>query len=208
MSAESETEVKFYVKRLAELPPRIIALGGSLHIPRTRELNLRFDTPAGDLSRARQVLRLRRDQSSRLTFKDHGEFLDGIRTRREVEVAVDNFDSAQHLLEALGYRTIFVYEKYRATYRLSGADIMLDELPFGDFVEIEGRSEALKTVAEQLGLRWDAAIPLSYQMLSENLVSRRSFPFRDLTFDNFARTRVQPADLGVKPADEQDSPPP
>ncbi len=196
-----ETEAKFYVGSPKLITQRLLLMEARTCTPRVHELNLRFDTPAGELERSGCVLRLRRDQEVRLTYKDAGRLEEGALSRRELEFTVGEFDAAQQFLEALGYKVIFIYEKYRTTYELGDARIMLDELPFGDFVEIEGEFETLKPVAAQLGLDWDAAIPLNHHALFERLHIARQLRFRDLTFQNFAGLSVQPADLGVTPAD-------
>lgn len=170
--------------------------------PRTYELNLRFDTPQQALRRSGRVLRLRRDASMHLTYKGAGLIDSGALTRREIEFAVDDFEAARDLLLALGFEVSFVYEKYRQTYAVDRLRIMLDELPYGSFVEIEGEVSALKPMAERLGLSWDAAIPSSYHDLFEVVRQARQMSCRDLTFENFASLRIQPRDLGVRPADQ------
>jgi adenylate cyclase class 2 len=197
-----ETEVKFYVRSLEGLRQRIVSAGGLAGAPRTHELNLRFDTAQRDLLRAGRVLRLRRDPAVRLTYKEDRRLEHGATTRTEIEVTMSDFAAAQQMLAALGYSVIFVYEKYRSAYRLGDAEVMLDELPFGDFVEIEGALESLMPTARNLGLSWTAAIPISYHALFESLRRIRGLQFRDLTFENLKGTAVQPADLGVLPADE------
>jgi adenylate cyclase class 2 len=196
-----ETEVKFYLRDPAQLANQILAAGGRLHIPRTHEFNLRFDTPDREFQRAHRVLRLRRDQTNRLTYKEGGRIQDGALRRMEIEFDVGDFDAARQMLEALGFEVVFAYEKYRTTYELKGTQIMLDELPFGDFVEIEGPPELLRPVAITLKLDWQAAIPYSYHDLFERLRAARTLPFRDLTFENFSKAKPQADDLGVRGAD-------
>ncbi len=200
---DEETEAKFYVRNLSALPPRILAAGGSLVLPRTHEFNLRLDTAAGDLQRQRRVLRLRRDRAVRITYKDGGRIEDGAVRRREVELEVSDFDEAHELLRALGFDAIFTYEKYRTTYALAGVEIMLDELPFGDFVEIEGPWDSLKPAAVRLQLDWQAAIPYSYHDLFEQLRAKQQLGFADLTFANFVSFRSGLEALGLRAADGQ-----
>jgi adenylate cyclase class 2 len=200
--ANQETEEKFYVARLADIERRLQTMSARQIQPRTEELNLRFDLPRKPLQRAGRVLRLRRDNSVRLTYKDGARVLEGTSSRHEVEFAVSDFDSAQELLEALGYQVIFVYEKYRTTYQRSDAQIMLDELPYGDFIEIEGEVHQIHAIVRELALNGDTAIPVSYHALFQRLSTARGLKFRDLTFKNFADIQVRPADLGVRPADE------
>jgi adenylate cyclase class 2 len=200
--ANQETEAKFYVARLADIDRRLQMMSAPQIQPRTKELNLRFDLPRRQLQRLGRVLRLRRDNSVRLTYKDAAHLLEGTSSRHEIEFAVSDFDSAQKLLEALGYQVVFVYEKYRTTYQRSDAQIMLDELPYGDFIEIEGEVDQIHAIVRELALNGDAAIPLSYHALFQRLARARGLKFRDLTFNNFADIQVHPADLGVRPADE------
>ena len=56
------------------------------------------------------------------------------------------------ILRRLGYEVALVYEKYRTTYELDGAEIVLDELPYGNFTEIEGDAETIERVVAVLGM--------------------------------------------------------
>jgi len=196
-----ENEVKFYVLDLARLERTLRAQGARLIQARTHEVNLRFDTPSGVLQREGCVLRLRRGTATLLTYKSRSRLSNGMLTRREIEFAVSDFEAARQFLEALGYRVVFVYEKYRTTFGLANAYVMLDEMPYGSFVEIEGEAEALPPIASRLGLNWKAAIPLSYHALFERLQAARALACRELRFDNLAGMNVQPHHLGVQPAD-------
>jgi adenylate cyclase, class 2 len=196
-----ETEVKFYLQHLHALASRIVATGGRLRTSRTHEFNLRFDTAGGRLHGSGRVLRLRQDQKAYLTYKDNAEVVDGALRRREFELAVDDFEVAKELLRALDYRIVLTYEKFRTVYDHGMAQVMLDELPYGHFVEIEGARANLEPLAEQLGLRWTCAIPRSYHALFEHVVRARALAMDDLTFENFADLDIGPGDLGVTPAD-------
>jgi adenylate cyclase, class 2 len=198
-----ETEVKYCVRSLSDVEVRLQQFGGHLLQERTHELNLRFDDAKRDLARESRVLRLRKDQAVRLTYKDNSHNIEGALSRREIEFIVDDFVAAREFIEALGYQVIFIYEKYRTTYEMDGSHIMLDELPYGDFVEIEGRLESLRPLTEQLDLDWDKTVPVSYHALFERLGRARSLKFRDLTFENFKEIKVSPADLMIDYADHQ-----
>jgi adenylate cyclase, class 2 len=198
-----ELELKYYVHDLARIERLLIALGAICDQPRTREINLRFDTPDNSLSYAGKALRLRYDTQARLTFKGPSQSREGIRLREEIEFVVDNFQAAQTFLIALGYQISIIYEKYRSGYLLGDVHILLDELPYGTFVEIEGPDPTkIITVNEQLGLNWEARIPESYTILFERLRNNMGFLFRDLIFDNFQDLRISSADLEVKSADQ------
>jgi adenylate cyclase class 2 len=199
---QQELEIKLYLSNMPVFQTRIEVLGALLLEPRLHELNLRFDTPDGELTRSLQVLRLRQDTAARLTYKGPGETLDGVHARREIEITVSDYKSSRTLLEALGYQVSLMYEKFRTTYELDGLHVTLDEMPFGNFTEIEGpNAERIHSVAEKLGVDWEARIVESYTSLFDRLRGELGFTFRDLSFENFSRMEVSPADLGIRPAD-------
>ena len=196
-----ELEVKFNLPDLASLEQRLVVQGARLLQARIHEINLRFDTVDGALSRSYQVLRLRQDSAARLTYKGPGEDRDGVRQRQELEFTVSDFDTARLFLEALGYHVIFMYEKYRATYELENVLVVLDEMPYGNFAEIEGPDGgSIQAAAGRLDLDWQRRILESYTVLFERAKVSLGLSFRDLSFANFAGLAVTAADLGVVPA--------
>lgn len=199
---EDELEVKFYINRFQKLETRLQELDANLIHSRTYELNLRFDTPSGELTQAHRVLRLRQDVRALLTYKGPSRDLQDVTARQEIEFQVSDFQAARRLLEALGYGVSVSYEKYRTTYDLEGVYIMLDELPFGRFCEVEGPDPAsIQAVAAQLGLDWSARIWDSYLVLFTKLRERIHLPGQDLVFRNFEGMQITPEQLGVRPAD-------
>ena len=95
-----------------------------------------------------------------------------------------------------------IYEKYRAVYELEGVLVDLDELPYGNFVEIEGGDPAvIRSVCQRLSLDWDASVPESYTMLFDRLRKALGLPFIDLVFINFLGLEIPAAALNVRAAD-------
>lgn len=200
--SEKEIEAKFYVRDLAGVEARLRGLKARLIQARVHEKNIRFDTPSHSLSKEGRALRLRQDDQIRMTYKGPSAVKDGVSDRVEIEFAVDDFQKAGQFFEALGYEKIFFYEKYRATYELVNAHIMLDELPYGEFVEIEGESiQAIHAVAEQLHLKWAAAIGTSYLSLFQRVCKLRGLDSTQLTFAAFGASRPGEGDLAVVAAD-------
>lgn len=200
---QQELEIKLYLADLPAFKSKLESINASLVEPRLHEVNLRFDLPEGELTKNLQVLRLRQDTRARMTYKGPGETIDGVYARREIEFSVSDFQSAQTLLEALGYRVSLMYEKFRTMYTLEGLQITLDEMPYGNFTEIEGAdTSAIHRVAGELDLSWEARILESYTSLFDLLKEKRGLTFRDLSFTNFSDLHISPADLGVIPADQ------
>lgn len=183
----TETEVKLYVPDLGAIEKRLQAAGARIVAPRVFERNVRYDDADGALVASGQVLRLRQDTRVRLTYKGRGAALtSGAYTRFEAEVEVSDFDAMQTILAKLGYTPHMVYEKYRTTYALAGAEVVLDEMPFGNFVEIEGEADMIETVVSRLGLTGARRYPRSYTALFDNVRHNLGLAFTDLTFANFA----------------------
>jgi adenylate cyclase class 2 len=200
---EQETEAKFYVLNLIKIEVRLQDLGARLIQSRVLETNIRFDLPDDRLQSDRRVLRLRRDTDARLTYKSASTNEQGVLSRTEIEFIVEDFEKAKQFLEALDYQPIFYYEKYRTTYELDGILIMLDELPYGNFVEIEGETiESIRQVSDALNLKWNAAIGTSYSSLFKRVSKTLNLSFQDLSFEKFTGIQVSSADLGIQVAEK------
>lgn len=196
-----EIEVKFYLRHLEDIRKRLIAPGALLKTDRLLERNLRFDTPDRELAGKKHVLRLRQSKCATLTFKrPRGQ----METREEFEVEIDDFEGGRKILEALGYKVTAVYEKYRETYQIDSIQVMLDELPFGSFVEIEGPSiESIRQMSDQLGLPWERRVQASYLELFDRIRRPLEIDFEEITFENFnGLAPVDPKLLGVLQADK------
>jgi len=198
-----ETEAKFYIRDLGKIELRLQELKAQLIQPRTHETNLRFDNANNDLRSTSRVLRLRQDEKARFTFKGPSvEKEGGILSRREIEFVVEDFESAKQFLEALGYEAVVFYEKFRATYELSDTHIMLDELPYGEFLEIEGENvEAIHNIANLLGLNWESMIKAGYHALFERAAEKYNLEPSQLSFAALENVKITPDDLGIQAAD-------
>jgi len=201
-----ETEVKFYVRDLSRIKSRLHELGAHLLQKRVLETNIRFDLPGARLRAEGRVLRLRRDTSTKFTYKSASTNEQGVLSREEIEFVVEDFAKAKRFLEALGYQKLVYYEKYRTTYALQPSEgflhVMLDELPYGNFVEIEGETvDAIRAIANQLNLNWDAAVATSYTALFDRSRKALHLSVQDLSFADFKDIYVDAIHLGVRAAD-------
>ena len=196
-----EIEAKFYVNNLSKIEVRLQELEARLIQARVHEKNLRFDTPDQSLRKEGRVLRLRQDDAVRMTYKGLSEKCEGVMSRAEIEFIVEDFEKAKQFLESLGYKLVIFYEKYRTTYELDNTHIMLDELPYGNFIEIEGRDSAsIHTMAEKLHIKWEP-IATSYHGLFERVCGPRKLDPSLLTFTAFSTSKPGPEELGVIAAD-------
>lgn len=197
-----EIEVKFYIQDFQAFQARIRISGASLTRPRTLERNLRLDTADRSLQKEGRLLRIRQDDGVWITYKADAQVDGGLINRTEIEFGANDFEVVKRLFEALGYQVVVMYEKYREVYKMGDVIVTLDELPFGNFVEVEGPSRMMiEAVADLLGLNWDNGIAINYLGLFEIVKANRGFSFNDLTFENFQDISIAPGDLQVKPAD-------
>jgi len=130
----------------------------------------------------RSAIRKGRAQRAVLTYKgpvqpleteagaDHGTSSKhrAYKIRQEREVSVTDADGMAAILEAVGLRPCFRYEKYRSTYSMAvakGLKVELDETPVGIFVELEGETEAIDRAAALLGYGPSDYITKSYGLL-------------------------------------------
>lgn len=185
-----ETEIKIYVSNLAAMQQRLEK--ASLHKPRVYEKNVRYDD--GSLTQRGVVLRLRQDDRVRLTYKEPSAAQSaGTSSRLELETEIGDFDTMDEILRKLGYATSLIYEKYRTTYKLGAAEIVLDEMPYGNFIEIEGTPTAIEAAVSALGMEKAARILGSYTELFERVKRALELDVRDLTFANFEGIEVDGA---------------
>ena len=180
-----EIEIKFYIEDPKMIRKRLVALGAAPH-DNVFETNLRYENRDRSLLTEGKLLRLRKDNGCRLTYKDLPKVQDGaFKIHREIEVDVGDFETMGHLLEALGFQPCQIYEKWRQTFTLGQTLVCLDTLPFGDFLEIEGSKQGICKAVEQLALPWEKRITKNYLSIFELLRDSENLPFNDVTFAHF-----------------------
>jgi adenylate cyclase class 2 len=103
---------------------------------------------------------------------------------------VDDFDTCRTILEGLGFHPAQTYEKWRETFTLRDTKLLIDTMPYGVFLEIEGDKSGIRNMADQLALKWKERIVLNYLEIFEIIRREEGLPFNDVTFDNFGQTRI------------------
>lgn len=192
-----EIELKFLVRDLDPIRKKLIDLGAKIKKDRVYERNIRFDNSWDGLLLQRKLLRLRQDTKARLTYK--GELEQPVeseaRIRKELEMVVEDFETAAAILERVGFEQKQVYEKYRETFELGRVEVVLDEMPFGDFIELEGEESDIRETAGILGLNWSNRILDDYLTIMDQLKNEHHLSFNDLTFDNFSKSEISASSI-------------
>ena len=189
----TEIEVKFYLPNLKSIRKRLLALGA--HSKGRFETNFRYEDAHHTLIQKKALLRLRRDTKTRLTYKSEPPVKDNhFKVFRELEVEVSDFATMNLILESLGFQKVQTYEKWRETLTLNGTSFCIDNMPFGNFLEIEGKKKSIRDQAFEIGMHWEKRIILNYLELFDILKRKLNLTFSDITFDNFANFKFDPAE--------------
>ena len=180
-----ETEVKFYLPNMDTIRTRMIDIG-AVFKHRTFETNIRFEDAEKSLLQKKSLLRLRKDKKITLTYKCAPPFKDNqFKILKEFEVEVSDFDAMEHILKSLGFQGEQVYEKWRETYVFGDTHLCLDTMPYGDFLEIEGKKESIQQLSSKIGLLWEKRILLNYLAIFDIIKRQLNLSFYDVTFSNF-----------------------
>jgi adenylate cyclase class 2 len=163
-----EIEIKLKVHRELEIRDRIARAGGRLLHDREFEDNRVFDFPDQRLLRRGEMLRIRTlERAVILTFKGPGRVEAGKKVREETEslLAPSEAGALTQIVERIGMAQAFRYQKYRTTWEIKGLHLTLDETPIGTFLELEGDSGSIDSVAGLLGYTPADYIAASYRDL-------------------------------------------
>jgi len=161
-----ETEAKIPVASFTVVRRRIENQGGRLTKARTHETNALFDSADRSVTSSGRSLRVRTyGLDGSLTLKGVARVEGGIKSRMELESAVQSPEKLTQILVSLGFMPQFRYEKFREVWKLGRSVICLDETPIGRYVEIEGTASEIHRVAGLLSLSPKTFTSASYPAL-------------------------------------------
>ena len=164
MPVEIEKKYRLTGKQRQFLLARLPAIGARLE---REEFEVNTIYSGETLNMERTALRLRRvGKNAILTYKERFPSSSSIKHQREDETRIDNPDAMEAILDALGFAPALVYEKKRATWRLGDSEIVMDELPFGLYMEIEGKESDIKAIERKLGVKGLRAELATYPQLT------------------------------------------
>ncbi len=185
MPIEIEKKYRLTQKRRVAVERRLHEIGASSK-PVEFEENTLYR--GGRLELGSCALRLRRvGARAILTFKQRLPSKSSIKHQQEEETEVTDAEAAHAILTALGFRPALVYEKRRTRFDLGRAEIVIDELPFGLFMEIEAAEREITRVEALLGIEDLPAVMETYPMLTARLGKDR----KGIIEARFARGRIR-----------------
>jgi adenylate cyclase class 2 len=182
-----EIEIKLRLPaKLGKIRRTLHAAGFRIQKPRIHESNILFDNSKRTLRKHGKLIRLRRAGPHRfLTYKGPSQ-PSRYKKRREIEIDFHNGAGLDEIFTHLGYRPVFRYEKYRTEYSKLRADgqVMVDETPIGNYLEIEGSPRWIDRTARTLGFRPADYITRSYGYLYLAYCRERRIAPKDMLFSD------------------------
>ncbi|MGI8813560.1 MAG: class IV adenylate cyclase [Pyrinomonadaceae bacterium] len=151
MAIEIEKKYRLDKRRHDQLVAKL-AEGGAKFTKEVFEEN--YLHRGGLLDERGAVLRLRKiGDYTILTYKEKLKNDDDIKHKVEYETVVADVDAMENIIGRLGYRLSVIYEKRRKIWHFKNVEVMIDELPFGLYMEIEGTAENISKSEKLLGIQ-------------------------------------------------------
>jgi len=170
MPVEIEKKYRLTKKQREAILRRLRGLGAT---PGEVEFEENTIYRGGQLDQGR-ALRLRRvNGRALLTFKQRFPGTSSIKHQREEETEVADADALAAILRSLEFRPALVYEKRRTRWKIGKAEIALDELAFGLFMEIEGSEKEIARVENLLEAESLPGVMETYPALTAQLGNKR-----------------------------------
>ena len=154
---QPELEAKFLAVDFDSIRARLRDAGAQCVVPMRLMKRKGYDFPGRVLQKTKNGWVRVRDEGNKITMAYKQLDNRNIDGTKEIELAVDSFETACAFLETIGLVSEVRQETKRESWRLGDCHIELDEWPWAKtYIEIEGPSEAaLRQAAQQLGLDWN-----------------------------------------------------
>lgn len=123
----------------------------------------------GNLEFGKRAMRIRRvNGEAILTFKQRIPTKSAIKHQKENETRVSDVEATHEILLALGFAPALIYEKRRTRWDVGKAELVIDELPFGLFMEIEASEREIKRIEKLIDGDRLPAVNETYPSLTAN----------------------------------------
>ena len=164
MAIETEKKYRLDKRKIVELTAKLAEMGAEF---RGEDFEENYLHRGGVLDGRNAILRIRKtNDATLLTYKERLRYNDDFKHKIEHETRVADVDATESIIERLGYQLSVVYEKHRRTWHFGKVEVVLDELPFGYYMEIEGTIEDINEAETLLGIEDLEPEPRGYPRLT------------------------------------------
>lgn len=175
MGIEIEKKYRLDHQRRPKLIARLKELGAEFM---REDFEENYLHRGGLLDERNAVLRLRKiGDTVILTYKERIRSDDDIKHKIEYETEVADVDAIENIIEKLGYRLDVVYEKRRQTWHFDKVEVVMDDLPFGLYMEIEGEIDDIEEAEKLLEIEDLEPEPRGYPRLTAKLGKQKGNVF-------------------------------
>lgn len=167
---EKEIEVKFKINEKDKMKEKLLSLGVSLCEPYKQTTYGFFSINSIEKGIFPRI----RDEKDDivLTVKVKPKKETNYFERMEYSMKISSVKEGEEILKVLGFDDVRVFEKVRQEGELLNTKVTLDELYFGNFIEIEGEKEDIENVIIKLGLEDRERITKAYLALEDDYKNR------------------------------------
>ena len=143
MRHKLEIEKKYYIKNTSiEKLSKIIENIGAEHTGDSKQCDIYFNVPGRDSLTSKECLRIREsDAKKEITYKpptEESEMNNGFFAKKEVNLQIEDIETAKILLLDIGCTILAVVKKNRKRFRLDKFKVFIDNVKnVGLFIEIE-----------------------------------------------------------------------
>ena len=189
--AKTEKQVKYKINNFDYISKRLIEIE-AIFIGGFMEKTIRYDNDDLKCSNNGIFIRTKSGMKNVLTLKEIPT--DSSNTSFEritTEVEVDNINKIGYILEKIGLTKKFIMEKYRLFFKYDNVDILIDELPFGIYLEIKGEDNEINRITKMLNIDetdlikmtyWDIYDKIKKDSKNENIVFETNHIFKIATY--------------------------
>jgi len=184
-----EIEYKFWVKNKQNLIKKLDKMTTAKK-PRQYQKSVMYDNPQAIMQKTNGRIRVRTFGNSgekALTYKKPISSKNGAKREIEYEIFFKNPNNQiEKILEAMEFRATTSYERYQTKWEIDGVEITLDEYPFADIIEIEGKIQKIKKLAKDLGFNIKDGLTKPVDTLFQEWRKERELSFKPhMRFDDF-----------------------
>lgn len=184
---EIEKKYRLTLKDRRAIEKRLRA-AGSKPKPLEHEENTIYR--GGNLGFGVRALRLRRVNSEAiLTFKERIPTKSPIKHQKENETHVEDADATDAILRGIGFVPALVYEKRRTRWDVGRAKVVIDELPYGLFMEIEASEKEIRRVEKLIAAQDLPAVAETYPAMTAKLGKKNRKGIIEARFKSDVRRR-------------------
>ena len=132
-----EVEVKAKIDSFEEMEKRLENLGAEQGKREFQE-DIYFASPVVDFAKTDEALRIRTTNNDTFITYKGPKLNDRAKTRKEVEMTIENAEKAKDIFEEIGFRAVRTVRKNRQYYTYENFEISLDDVEgLNPYMEIE-----------------------------------------------------------------------